>query len=353
MIQCKMQPTDFFFQQMQMNFFKKLESGMQTVLAYEDSMLQSQAQQHMPLEQLRDRAALRLNHISEEEGSKIGLPDILLLELLAWFKMDFFQWVDAPQCDSCRGPTVSVGMAEPMPAELLWGAHRVENYRCEKCGQFTRFPRYNHPGMLLETRRGRCGEWANCFTLCCRAAGFEARYVLDWTDHVWTEVYSDAQGRWLHCDPCENTCDKPLTYEAGWGKKLTYVMAFSKDEIQDVTWRYSAQHEAVRARRKEVSESWLLLTMSRMRERFWASLPPPRREAIKQRLVIELIGFMTVKGATREELTGRVSGSMAWRQVRGETGPAQKTKAKLEPTVITPNKQEIGTDTEMFDLGHP
>ena len=41
----------------------------------------------------------------------------------------------------------------------------------------------------------RCGEWAHVFLLCCRAVGLTARYVLDWTDHVWVEYYSHSMGR--------------------------------------------------------------------------------------------------------------------------------------------------------------
>jgi peptide-N4-(N-acetyl-beta-glucosaminyl)asparagine amidase len=86
-------------------------------------------------------------------------------------------------------------------------------FSCSTCQVTTRFPRYNNPSVLLDTHCGRCGEWANCFALCLRALNYEARYVLDWTDHVWCEVYSETQKRWLHIDPCEAALDKPLIYE--------------------------------------------------------------------------------------------------------------------------------------------
>ena len=41
---------------------------------------------------------------------------------------------------------------------------------------------------IMAVNLKRCGEWANCFVLCCRALGFDTRHVVDWTDHVWAEV---------------------------------------------------------------------------------------------------------------------------------------------------------------------
>ena len=58
--------------------------------------------------------------------------------------------------------------------------------------------RYNDPALLLRTRRGRCGEWANCFALVANALGFCCRWVLDLTDHVWCEVWLPEQHRQVH-----------------------------------------------------------------------------------------------------------------------------------------------------------
>jgi peptide-N4-(N-acetyl-beta-glucosaminyl)asparagine amidase len=117
-------------------------------------------------------------------------------------------------------------MTEATEEELKYGAKRIEYYKCKDCDVYSRFPRYNDPIKLYETRIGRCGEWANAFTALCVALGHTSRRILDWTDHVWTEVWIDSYQRWVHMDCCENIFDAPITYEQGWGKKLTYLIAF-------------------------------------------------------------------------------------------------------------------------------
>ena len=319
-------------------FYQKMESSITLVMTYEDPRLQQQAREVIPIVQLQEEAQQSLDKLqhpaSEDQATnnhKLDIQDCLLLALLSWFKNSFFKWMNSPDCSSCGNTTSSQGMVAPTEEDLRWGGNRVENYRCNTCGHFTKFVRYNHPGKLLQTRVGRCGEWANCFTLCCRALNFEARYVLDWTDHVWTEVYSESQKRWLHCDPCENACDKPLLYEVGWGKKLTYVIGFSKDDVQDVTWRYSANHTELMKRRNECREKWLVSTVENLVRKRWQMLSETRRNTLTQRKLTELVELITPKTADGQNLSGRISGSVAWRQVRGELG---NQPANSEPYIF-------------------
>ncbi|XP_053405664.1 peptide-N(4)-(N-acetyl-beta-glucosaminyl)asparagine amidase-like isoform X2 [Mercenaria mercenaria] len=329
------------------DFYRKLEAQLQHVLVYEDRRQQQKAREVIPIAQLEKEAKTKLEQLSQCENSgddqtnsspKLDMQDCLVLALLNWFKNSFFKWVDAPACRGCGGKPVLQGNIAPTPEELRFGGNRVENYKCPSCQTFTKFVRYNDPGKLLETREGRCGEWANCFTLCCRAMNFEARYVLDWTDHVWTEVYSNSQQRWVHCDPCENTCDKPLLYEVGWGKKLTYIIAFSVDDVEDVTWRYTSNFDEILKRRNECRENWLVKTLYNLDKKKWSSMPEAKRNIRLKRKIVELVEFMTPKAADGQNLSGRTTGSLAWRLARGELGtqPAQTA----EPYVFKLTEKE-------------
>ncbi|KAM4725967.1 peptide-N(4)-(N-acetyl-beta-glucosaminyl)asparagine amidase [Anableps anableps] len=321
-----------------MSFFVTLQSNFQHVMQYENPELQLKARSVIPHQQLSSTAQHKLKGLKEADPEcKLGIEECLVLELLQWFKQDFFSWVDCLPCSQCGGPTKHAQALSPTAEELRWGAQRVENHYCQSCRLSTRFPRYNHPEKLLETRRGRCGEWANCFTLCCRALGLEARYIWDSTDHVWTEIYSVSQHRWLHCDSCENVCDKPLLYEIGWGKKLAYVLAFSKDQVVDVTWRYSCKHAEVLSRRTRVQEAWLLHTINGLNAARQQSLSPDRKRELTERLLVELVEFISPKKPKPGELGGRNSGSLAWRMARGETRAADK---KVEAFVFTPTEEE-------------
>lgn len=265
----------------------------------------------------RARAA---GEVAGEETVEHLYRDLLLLELKEWFKNDFFSWVDKPACEGCGGETEGGGPVAPTAQEQGEGAGRVEGYRCRGCGGEVRFPRYHgRPEVLLRTRRGRCGEWANCFVLCCRALGFDTRMVVDWTDHVWAEVWSAAEGRWLHVDPGE-AVDATLVYEVGWGKQLTYCIAASRDEVQDVTWRYSRDHRATRGRRALVRPAWLTATLLALSSSQQAAYTTEERERLTRRRVAECLELLTAREAREGERQGRRTGALAWRLARGELG---------------------------------
>nr|CAG4641704.1 EOG090X06HD [Eurycercus lamellatus] len=298
------------------DFSQRLFINSRHVLKYENPSLQAKAKACIPLSELLSRT----KESCESTEDSLLFRDALLVELLNWFKNEFFSWFNAAHCGSCDKPMYNSGHKVPTAEEVRFGANLVEQYRCNTCGITDRFPRYNDPEKLLETRRGRCGEWANCFTLICRALEYDARYVLDWTDHVWTEVYSSRLQRWLHCDSCEAACDKPLLYDAGWGKKLTYVVAFSKDEVQDVTWRYTRNHKEVLKRRNLVPEDWLLQQTNKLSRQLQSSLNQSQKEVLVLRLASELAEFMLPKKIKPGEEQGRVSGDLNWRKDRGELG---------------------------------
>lgn len=137
-------------------FLSTLRGVSNTVFVYEDNDLLDYALEVLPLEELYSKAEIR-----ETEDSSWGLQDYLVMELLRWFKQDFFKWVNHPKCSKCDGDTKGIGSTAPNDYEKSGGAGIVELSECPNCKQTERFPRYNQPKRLLQTRQGRCGEWAN------------------------------------------------------------------------------------------------------------------------------------------------------------------------------------------------
>ncbi|CAG9564226.1 unnamed protein product [Danaus chrysippus] len=304
------------------SFLLRIQSLFNDMIKYEDEDLLQRAREHIPLVTLQLMALDRMR----EHQKKIKMGEIkeqdmsfdmaLLMELIVWFKHKFFKWVDQPACDKCGGKTILVDVTSiKTDSETC----RAELYECSR-GHDVVFPRFNDPGTLLRTRRGRCGEWANCFTLMCRALGYDTRYVYDTTDHVWCEVFDQDSQRWLHVDPCEGCMNSPLMYEHGWGKSLQYIIAFSRDDLQDITWRYSSDHKALLQRRDEVSEADLVLTILALRDH--------RHE---QATTTSIHACILLRKPGENESQGRISGSKAWRMERGEIGVKKHEFILTEP----------------------
>lgn len=295
------------------HFLARVRSYQAAIVAYESKELQSKALAVVPLQALQTQAKERQRTDSKYLTYELALAK----ELLHWFKNSFFTWVNEPLCWSCGKKTAMLGVVQPNASEKRHDASRTELYSCNSCGAQTRFARYNAVAKLLETRRGRCGEWAQAFTLIARAAGFAVRAVHDWTDHVWTEVWC---GRWVHADACEDVLDEPLLYERGWNKKLNYCMATGVDCVADVTRRYTERFEEVRGRRTLAEEGALQAGLRKMNDEVVGRLAEDERMVATKRYEEDMVGLVTGASGGGQALPGRQSGSKDWVESRGEGG---------------------------------
>jgi len=273
--------------------------------------------------------------------------DLLLKRLTLYFKSEVMKWCNQPPCcnSTCTGnddgkKMESKGMRGPMnQEEKTGGASRVEVYICTLCNAETTFPRFNSPRALLKSKRGRCGEFANLFGTYCRALGFDTRYILDFTDHVWVEVWSVRQQRWLHADSCEGLIDRPNMYEQGWGKNLSYAVGATHDSVADVSKRYTRKFlsDDFQTRRREFSPNEVMSDQVFMQMngtvRQMSNIVKGRAEELDKRAKMEEKFFNTVQSSgvwDSEYKEGRISGSLAWKAARHELGKGSDTSKTEE-----------------------
>ncbi|BBN01309.1 peptide-N4-(N-acetyl-beta-glucosaminyl) asparagine amidase [Marchantia polymorpha subsp. ruderalis] len=335
------------------NFLSKVQKYSVRCLTYEDPDAQEAARRTVNRDALDEKALISLAKEGKFTPTKDEIEHAFLYQLLLWFKKSF-RWVNQPECSNCGSPTIGTGGTVPNAEESRYMCDKVELFRCPSCYKDTRFPRYNDPRKLLETRSGRCGEWANCFTLYCRAFGYKSRLVLSFQDHVWTECYVTLFQRWVHLDPCEGIMDRPLLYEEGWKKIIDYIIALSYNGVHDVTQRYTRKWPEVLTRRtitteENVKEVLMFLTMQCR-----ADLPPAEWEelmALDQIEEEEIARSSRAEPADVESLPGRLSGNEEWRTLRGEMGnlqqPAPLTKEcpvrKCYDEHVTLIKESVGS----------
>ena len=161
--------------------------------------------------------------------------------------------------------------------------------------------------------------------------GFETRYVLDVTDHVWIECLVDGN-TWIMADSCEGLIDKAAMYEDGWGKKLSYQLGVTIDSVMDVSPRYTRQwlNPEYQERRRQIcsSESTGENLIAQYRGILRQGLSKTKFDDLDHRTTLEQTHLDKLKAHdtwTDDEKhgKGRISGSLQWKVSRQEAGTNQ------------------------------
>jgi len=298
---------------------KRLQNLVTQTQSYHNQAWQSQARKIALTSEIEEELEINAT-IEVSSNPDLDLRDALAIQLMDWFKNKFFKWFKAPE------------NSQPLPGgfDRMTG-DRIENYRLPNGSTYS-FQRFNNPLDLIkpENRQGRCGEWANAFCFLATVMGFEARYICAlYEDHVWVEIFSQKLDRWVHFDPCENSYDKPLLYELGWKKKLSFVVAAQYDLITDVSRKYSIDHEKLVLNQysspvtpeqmKEATKNINILLKNKL------NLPASRVNELKRRRKIELAAFEVTGKLDKSQLsrgnfTGRQNADSEWIKARGEGG---------------------------------
>lgn len=82
---------------------------------------QEAALKNIPLDKI-----YKLTYERLKNDNKIGFDEAITIELLNWFKNDFFEWVNEPKCDYCKNATHLLGNTQPTAEDMRWMGGRVE-----------------------------------------------------------------------------------------------------------------------------------------------------------------------------------------------------------------------------------
>lgn len=134
-------------------------------------------------------------------------------------------------------------------------------------------------------------------------------------------------GEWVHVDSCEGVVGEKSMYEAGWGKSLSYVLAFTTQHVTDVTPFYTAKwnDSDFQARRRSVtsSEEAGSAILLQVNDEVGRKLTDKERDLVQYQAEFERKILMDAKmknSWSHVYQHGRISGAHSWKAVRNETG---------------------------------